>query len=288
MKSILKTVSYLSLILIIISCETDVTNDITLVTGPPKLVIQGGLERNIVRPLSVQKIKLTTTNNFLLDDPNPIIENANVSITDGTDTWVFSYQGDGVYSNSVIKPQIGNSYTITIIWNGDTYVGIDRIKEVPKIENFYTVFEEETLFSSEGYYLRYDTTDPVGVKNYYYRRVFKNDEAVLLPDPGNSFNLISSDEFFDGQTLKNINFNDEVNFKIGEKGTGQQLGITKEYFDYLFELFTQTGSSGSAFSGNPPPATIRSNVINTTEPSRRALGFFYTVDVAEDSLIVTE
>ncbi|WP_075343905.1 DUF4249 domain-containing protein [Tenacibaculum agarivorans] len=281
-------ITYLSLIIIFISCETDVTNEITLVTGPSKLIIEGGLERNSISPLTTQSIKLTTTNNFLSDIPNPVVINATVSITDGANIWDFNHQGEGVYSNSDITLQLGFTYTITIIWEGDTYIGIDTLNEVPQFEDFYVKFEEETSFSPEGYFLRYDSTDPPGIVNYYYNRIFKNDEPLILPDPGNRFNLITSDEFFDGQQRININVNDEISFKVGEKGTGQQLGISKEYFDYLFELFTQTGSSGSAFSGNPPPATIRSNMINTTVPSKRALGFFYAADVAEGTLIVTE
>ena len=66
------------------------------------------------------------------------------------------------------------------------------------------------------------------------------------------------------------------------------MGKKEEYFNYLFQLFTQTGNTGINFGGNPPPATIRSNIINLDTPSRRAVGFFYTADVEEDTLTITE
>ncbi len=285
---ILKNFACISLIIITVSCETDITDDISLASSPPKLVINGGLERSVNTPLSSQEFRLTTTNNFLSDDPNPIISDAIVSITDGTTVWGFNHQGNGVYSNSDITLQLTKNYTITIDWNGDTYKGSDTLNEVPKFDDFFAVFEEGTIFSPEGYFLKFNSTDPINVKNYYYNRLFRNGEFLISPDPGNSQNLITSDEFFDGKQRTNVDINGEINFQLGETATGQQLGISKNYFDYLFELFTQTGNTGISFGGNPPPATIRSNVINTTIPSNRAVGFFYVVDIEEKSLLIEE
>jgi len=291
MKAIIKTLKSLTCLALIIcsaSCETDVSDDINLASSPPKLVIDGGLERNIVSPVTEQKIRLTTTNNFLSDEPNPIISDAIVNVTDGTTIWDFNHQGNGIYSNADIDLQLNTNYTITIEWNGETYQGIDTLNQVPSFDDFYTVFEEETIFSPGGYFLKFDSTDPVGIENYYYNRLFRNGEFLISPDPGNAQNLITSDEFFDGQQRTNVDINGEIGFEIGETATGQQLGVSKEYFDYLFELFTQTGNTEISFGGNPPPATIRSNVINTTTPSNRAVGFFYVVDIEENTLIVTE
>ncbi len=291
MKTITKAIQclvYISIVVLIFSCETDVSNDINLAASPAKLVINGGLERNTVSPLSVQQLRLTTTNNFLSNEPNQIVTDADISITDGTNTWTFTHQGDGFYSNTTLIPELGTTYTITILWNGETYQGSDTLNEAPEFDAFFTEFEEETIFSPGGYFLKFDSTDPANIENYYYNRLFKNGEFVISPDPGNAQNLITSDEFFDGQQRTGVDINGEISFEIGEMATGQQLGISKEYFDYLFELFTQTGNTGISFGGNPPPATIRSNVINITTPSNRAVGFFYTADVVESSIIITE
>ncbi|MEW7290297.1 DUF4249 family protein [Aquimarina sp. 2304DJ70-9] len=289
MKTTIKTIKHLiciSIVILFFSCETDVSDDISLAPSPVKLVINGGLERNTASPLSVQQLRLTTTNDFLSSEPNPSVTNAEVSVTDGTDIWSFDHQGDGFYSNTALAPELGKTYTITILWNGETYQGSDTLNKVPGFDNFFVQFEEETIFSPGGYFLKFDSTDPANIENYYYNRLFKNGEFVISPDPGNAQNLITSDEFFDGQTRTNVDVNGEISFEIGETATGQQIGISKEYFDYLFELFTQTGNTGISFGGNPPPATIRSNVINTTTPSNRAVGFFYTVDVEEDSIVI--
>ncbi|MBQ4914570.1 DUF4249 family protein [Maribacter sp. MMG018] len=291
MKAIIKTVqriTYLCLSIMILSCETDVTNDIDLKQSPPKLIINGGLERNSKSPLKSQQFQLTTTNDFLSKDPNPFVSDAQVSVTDGTTNYIFDYSGDGIYINDELEPTTGSTYTVTIKWNGEVYEGSDTLNEVAPFDRFFAEFQEETVFSDEGYTLKCDTTDPANVDNYYYYRVYRNGEFVIKPDPGNSQILITSDEFFDGQKRIGAEINGEVTFKVGDVATGQQLAISEGYFDYLFELFTQTGNTGISFGGNPPPATIRSNVINMTNPSNRAVGYFYTVDVAEDKLTITD
>jgi hypothetical protein len=264
---------FLILITIVLSysCETDVTDDITLNGAPPRLVIEGGIERNTNNPVTTQRIRLTSTIGFLDEgDPNAVT-NAQVTVNDGTTDFQFTHAGDGFYTNNAIAANINTTYTITVIWNGETYEGSDTLNEVAPFDDVYSEFEEETLITDEGYFVKFDSTDPVGVENFYYYKAFRNGEFIIVPDPGNSATLVESDEFFE----------------IGDSATVQQLAITEEYYDFLFQLFEQTGNQVPII-GNPPPASIRSNVINTTTPSNRMLGFFYAVDIEEASLIVTE
>ncbi len=265
------------------SCEEDVTGDISL-NSVERLVIEGGIERNSGN--STQKIRLTKTLPFLTNSSNPFVSDATVTITDGTTTWSLIHTQNGFYETNSLLPQIGKTYTITIVWNNETYTGSDTLSEVPPFDNFYYEFEEETLFTDEGYFLKFDTTDPVGVENYYYHRVFKNNIFTIVPDPGNAETLIVSDRFFDGQQRIGVNPNEEVSFEIGDLAKAQQIGISKRYYQFLFELFTQTGNQGISFVGNPPPASIRSNIINTSNPTNRILGYFYAVDIEEDSILI--
>ncbi|MCA6422167.1 MAG: DUF4249 domain-containing protein [Flavobacterium sp.] len=270
-------------ITVFLSCEEDVTNDVTL-NSIERLVIEGGIERN--SNSTFQAIRLTKTLPFLTNTPNQGVLDAVVTVSDGVTTWNFTHSGNGNYSNNNLLPEIGKTYTITIIWNNETYVGSDTLNQVPLFDNFYYELEEETLFTDEGFFIKFDSTDPIGVENYYYYRVFKNNVYTIVPDPGNNQTLIVSDEFFDGQQRIGVNPNEEVSFKIGDLAKAQQLGISKRYYQFLFELFTQTGNQGISFVGNPPPASIRSNIINITNPKNRILGYFYAVDIEEDSVVI--
>ncbi|WP_298515068.1 DUF4249 domain-containing protein [uncultured Kordia sp.] len=284
----MKKLIFSLVILFIVSCETEVTNDITLNGSAPRLIINGGIERNTTTPLAEQRIELTSTIGFLdTGDPTPITD-AQVSVNDGTTNFDFAHVGNGVYTNSDIVATLDTEYTVTIIWQNEMYVGSDTLTEVPNFDNVYAEFEAETLFTDEGYFVKFDATDPAGIENYYYYRVYKNGEFFIVADPGNSFTLVESDEFFDGQQRVGVKPNEEVIFQIGDTAKVEQLSITEAYHDFLVELFTQTGNQGLSFVGNPPPASIRSNVLNTDTPSNRALGYFYTVDVAEETIEIVE
>ena len=284
----MKKLFFSLIILIIVSCETEVTNDITLSGSAPRLVINGGIERNTTTPVTEQRIELSSTIGFLDTNDPPPVTDAQVTVSDGTTIYAFNHIGNGIYTNSDIVPTLDTEYTLTIIWQNEMYVGSDTLTEVPDFDNVYSVFEEETLFTDAGYFVKFDATDPAGIENYYYYRVYKNGEFFIVADPGNSFTLVESDEFFDGQQRIGVKPNEEVIFQIGDIAKVEQLSTTEAYHDFLVELFTQTGNQGLSFVGNPPPASIRSNVLNTDIPSNRALGYFYTVDVAEATIEIVE
>lgn len=287
-KTYLRTVLFVVLTTLTIACETVVTEDITLNGGEPRLVLDGGIERNTISPLAEQQIRLSSTIGFLdSEDPTPVTD-AVVFVSDGTADYEFTHVSNGIYTNSSITASLDTQYTITIVWNGETYSGSDSLSEVVPFVDVYSEFEEETEFTEEGYFVKFDSQDPENEENFYYYRVFRNGEFVIVPDPGNGLTLVESDEFFDGQLRTGVNPNEEAVFEVGDIATAQQLGITNDYFNYLVELFNQTGNQGLSFIGNPPPASIRGNILNMDNPSNRALGYFYTVDVQEVTIEIVE
>ncbi|MGY6648147.1 DUF4249 family protein [Wenyingzhuangia sp. IMCC45574] len=284
----MKKIFFALLIVSIYSCEKDVTNDITLSNSKPKLVINGGIERNTTSPVPTQKIELSSTIGFLDESLPNTVENAIVSISDGSETYIFNHSENGIYTNNTLVPNINTTYTITIKWNNETYIGKDEMQVAPSYDKVYSVYEKETLFTDAGYFVKFDSTDPKDIDNYYYYKVYKNDVFTIVPDPGNSVTLVEDDQFFDGKSRTGINPNEEVIFEIGDIAKVQLLGVSKEYFKYLVTLFEQTGSQGVSLVGNPPPASILSNLINIDNPKNRALGYFYTVDITEETLEIIE
>ena len=55
-------------------------------------------------------------------------------------------------------------------------------------------------------------------------------------------------------------------------------------YRYWFTLFEQTAPGGGPFS--TPPASLRGNVANLTDPGHRALGWFLAGEVHERTGIV--
>jgi len=275
-----------SLVLSIVSCEKVVTDELNVADTPPRLVIEGGIERNPLRLDRPQRIRLTTTIAYLSRQQPPAVENAVVKVDDGSQEWIFSHVGDGWYEATGIEAEVGKTYTLSIVWNGDMYLGGSTMQAVPPIDSLYYAYEAATTITEEGYFVRIDVTDPAGVENFYYYRVLVNDTVFIVPDRGNNRTLVLSDAFFDGQTSKGVNPNEEIRISIGDTVTVQQLAITRGYYDYLYSLFTQTGNQGLSVVGNPPPAPIRSNLLNTTSPAQYPLGHFYAADVFEKTVVI--
>ncbi len=171
-------------------------------------------------------------------------------------------------------------------YDGDTYRAVADLRAVPAIDTLYFIFEEETiLIEDEGFRVTIDYVDPPGVANFYLWEQLIDGQNVLPPDPGNAFNLVGKDEFFDGQAIFGYQPNHEVAFQSGQLATVRQIALSAEGHDYYRALFEQNAlGSGSPFS--IPPASVRGNVANITDPDRFALGFFEAAEVSIAEAVV--
>ncbi len=192
----------------------------------------------------------------------------------------------GLELNNEMDLSINGTYTLNIDWEGNRYSTSSTILPSPEIDTLYYAYEEATSITEEGYFVRLDLADPGGIDNYYYFKTFVNGIPFIIPDRGNNRTLLLSDKFFDGQTSFGVNPNEEIIAVPGDEVTVQLLGISKGHYDYLYNIFTQTGNQGLSVVGNPPPAPIRSNVINKTKPSLYPVGYFYTSYVSEKSILI--
>jgi hypothetical protein len=61
--------------------------------------------------------------------------------------------------------------------------------------------------------------------------------------------------------------------------TIQQLSISKGAYQFFNLLRSQKSINGDIF--DPPPATIRGNIINLDNPESNVIGYFYASDVKE-------
>lgn len=269
-----------------ISCEKVVTENLNESGTIRRLVIDGGLELNPSRPDQPQKIKLTTTLPYLSQDAIPIVTDAEVFVESNGVSYPFTHTQDGWYESNEIELSLNATYTLNIDWEGNTFSASSVIMPSPEIDTLYFAYEQATGITEEGYFARLDLTDPAGIENYYYFKTLVNGIPFIIPDRGNNRNLLLSDKFFDGQTSIGVNPNEEIRLELGDEVTVQMLGISEGHYDYLYNIFTQTGNQGLSVVGNPPPAPIRSNVINETTPSLYPVGYFYTSYVSEKTILI--
>ena len=111
--------------------------------------------------------------------------------------------------------------------------------------------------------------DPANTPNYYlYKYVYSNQIK--------SNYYVDEDEFFNGNEFFSISQNDDL--KPGDTLEISHFGISKAYFNYMNVLVSIAGNSG----GGPfqsPPATVRGNIINTTDAENYPLGYFSLSEV---------
>jgi hypothetical protein len=242
-------------------CEDVVTID--LKTDTPKLVIEASINWYKGTTGQEQKIKLTTTTNYYSSEI-PKVSGATVSITNSTNTtFYFTEVSDtGIYTCFNFIPIINEHYTLTIINNGNIYTAAETLKSVTPISEI--IQNNEGGFTGKKIEIKTYYTDPANETNYYlYKYNYSNQVRQNI--------YADEDTFFQGNKFFSVSRSDDL--KIGDEITITHYGVSKPYYNYMNVLISVAGSTG----GSPfqsPPATVRGNVINTTNPNNYPLGYF--------------
>jgi hypothetical protein len=260
----MKNIYYLSFILgvfLLVSCEEVIP--LELETAAPKLVIEAAITWKKGSTGNVQKIKLTTTTSFYSTTAN-VAKGAIVSVKNSKNqTFNFiEVPNTGEYKCSNFIPQIGESFRLTIQYKGETYTAEEIMQPVSEITKI--VQNNNGGFGGNSIELKAHYFDPAAVKNFYLYRYTYTSQVT-------SNFYTDEDVFFNGNEFFSISQND--NIKSGDKVEINHYGISKTYFNYMSVLVSIAGNSG----GGPfqsPPATVRGNIINTTNKDNFPLGYF--------------
>ena len=243
-----------------VGCEDVV--DVDLDNSNPRLVIEASIQWKKGTNGNQQKIKLSTTTDYF-SNTIPVVSNATVFITDASNTYTFvENPGTGEYICSNFNPIIGETYDLTVIANGETYTATETLRPVPTIESIEQ--------NNEGGFLG----DEIEVKFFFQDNGSTND--FYLVQFNTSFNILPEydvvdDEFFQGNQMFGLYSNEDM--KSGDILSFTLHGISERNYNYLNILLgIAGGNGGSPFS--TPPATVRGNFVNQTNPDNFAFGYF--------------
>lgn len=261
----------------VISCEEVVNVD--LETAPPKLVIDASIKWEKGTTGETQTIKLTTTTDYY-SSTIPVATGAIVTVTNTTLTTPVTYSfiengQTGEYVCSNFSPVINNVYALTIVYKGQTYTSTSNFMPTPVIEKTEQAlkpgFEGKDVYEIKFYF------QDNGAENNFYLVGAKN-ANIAYPEYG-----ALSDEFSQGNLMFAFYRDDKL-----EKGDIIQYsvqGITEKYYNYMNKLLNIAGTDG----GNPfatAPATLRGNIVNTTNPDDYPLGFFHLSEIDSDNYTI--
>lgn len=253
---------YIYLILTIflfVGCEEVV--DIDLPTSEPKLVIDAliGFNENNGDPSTVGQIKLTLTAPFLQEEL-PAAENASVEIIDEETGQSFSLleSDPGVFRTGFPDLEFNRDYTLVVNYSGETFTATQQLNRSPIIDDVEQgdgfLFDEE---EETEVIIRF--TDIPDERNYY-----------LFSFGFDNF-LVVEDEFFEDSDITFSYFYEDV--EPGDLLAITLFGIDKNFATYANLALAQSGEDG----GGPfavPPATVRGNIVNTTNPNDFPFGYF--------------
>ena len=260
MKNIKFYLALLSAVLFF-GCEDVV--DVDLNTAPPKLVIEAAIKWYKNTPGNNQTIRLSTTTNYYATKI-PIVSGATIFIKNSTNT-LFNFTeipetGNYVCTNFV--PLLNETYILTVIHKGSTYTANEVLQAVAPITEIRQ--NNQGGFGGQDIEIKAFYNDPENEINYYLNNYAYRDQVKL------DF-YVDEDTFYNGNPFFSISQNEAI--KKDDKIEITHFGISKSYYNYMSILVSLAGLSG----GGPfqsPPATVKGNIINTTNPANTALGYF--------------
>lgn len=247
----------LSLLLLLSSCEKVVNVD--LEESAPRLVVEASLiwdRENESTPLYIK-----------LSETTPYFEEENAPGA-GAEVYVFSEEGaeylfeeisPGLYKHDGFLPDSQVRYSLQILYNGEYYEASETIVSVPELD--FVQQTDEGGFSGDDTEFRIFYTDPAGEANYYLFKFYYHEMVSLQ---------IYDDEFTDGN--QTFAFFGEEDIEPGDQVLFEVQGISRRFYDYLYLLRSQTGSSGGPFQS--APTLVKGNIVNTTNPDNFAFGYF--------------
>jgi len=251
----------LVLISLFSSCEEVVNVDLD--TAAPRLVVEANIIWIKGSSGNAQKIKLTTTTGYY-ETKIPIVTGATIFIKN-SENRIFNFTeipNTGEYGCTDFVPKIGETYTLTIINKGETYTATETFQALAPITRIEQ--NNEGGFTGKDIEIKAYFNDPANANNYYlYRYEYSNQVSV-------QYN-VDDDKFFQGNEFFSLSQKEDL--KKGDVIELAHFGISKQYYNYMNILIGIMGNN----SGGPfqtPPATVRGNISNSTNPKNYPLGYF--------------
>ncbi len=271
------TYTYIALVFLLISSLISCTDtvDVHLPNGGTRLVVEASINWEKGTTGQTQIIELSESTAFFDNNPDLPVTGAVVSITKDDDglQFIFEDQNNGNYIVSDFVPEIDQSYTLDIEYNGQSYTATETLMSVTEINDI-----EQTIEGSgdeEEIQIKVFFDDPLDVENYYLGEFNTSVNPLLTLTSSN-------DEFTDG----NENF---IEFDNEELVTDAMVdisiyGISKAYFNFISILIEQSSETDGPFQTTP--VQLKGNCRNITNPDEEVLGYFRLGEVVRTTYTI--
>lgn len=215
------------------------------------------------------EVKLSYSSNFYSADSPELVSGANVTVTDGINTYTYNEVSPGLYQTvPTASATINQLHTLKIDVDGTVYEGSNFCDTVPALD---TVVVEPNFVNGssteiQDYSIKISTQELPGFGDRYAWNIYIN--GVLYNDSLTE-QLSLSDEYFADATyfyLVELTSLSKDKLQSGDTVMVAQHRISKETYDNYQAILQQTEYTGGIFDA--PPANIPSNINNN------AMGWF--------------
>ncbi|MEE4115404.1 MAG: DUF4249 family protein [Marinilabiliaceae bacterium] len=139
-----KISKFAALLIFFTACEEVI--DIELKSAAPTLAVEASISRD-----SVCIARLTTTTAYFETAQPGIIDNAEVSVSDGNQTEILSYTGNGLYKGSSLTGIENTGYELLIRYEGREYRASSFMPEKTNISNSgYSKSNQQSILNPDG------------------------------------------------------------------------------------------------------------------------------------------
>lgn len=254
--------------------------DVDVQEADSRLVIEASLDWEKGTIGNNQIIKLSESTPYFGTTTNTSVTNATVRVVNDDDAseFIFTHEGNGVYSTNSFVPVVNNSYTLEVVYNGETYTANETLTSVTDIIDINQSIEDG--FDDEELEVNVVFNDPEDEENYYLFKFQKQGDLFPSLEDGN-------DEFVNGNEItwwyekEEDDDTDEIEaFQPGDIVDISFFGISEAYQNYMSILIEQL-EGGGPFSTTPVP--LKGNCINITTSDNYAFGYFRLTQVVKAS-----
>lgn len=260
----------LGVLLSFTSCVEEI--NLSDLNGPPsnKLVVEG----SITSEAKAHIVKLTRMNEAVVRHASQPVSGAKISIRDGENVFWLEEKniGSGIYvTDSTVKGEVGNTYTLTIESEGKIYTASDKMESVrPFSERDKLFIYDKYLFGSSerGFTLQ------VPLISFGFPEPVLGEIGFLHPDQGKERNLMEKIVFyqFPGVEANGLIPRLSEPFVFFKTDTLKQsrLSMSEAHYKFIKALLIQSEYFGGALG--TVPADLPTNL------SEGAVGFFSASD----------
>lgn len=255
-----------TMVLFLIGCEDVISVDLD--TATPRLVIDASIDWVKNTPGNEQKIILSTSTGYY-SETFPTVSGASITIRNSANT-VYNFDetaNAGEYSCTNFQPEIGETYTLTIQLNGETYIATETLLNTPVMEDSVTQNNSGGFGGDEVEISSYFQDN--GNQENYYLFSFKSNRVAFFQYQVENDENVQGNQITMTYSNKDLVTDDVLNIKL--------IAVSRRYYDYFNKIILASGNDDSPFASTP--TAVRGNIVNQTNFNNFAYGYFRVVEV---------